>query len=105
MNQDFKLQSLLPSDSYLHHYFNVTQAYSERSIGPNVYFRNVDQSDVEVQNQMIDYIDELSKVKCFGAEAPFCWITDFRKILQESNNSALNECHLMIRLISYCKTQ
>ena len=45
-----------------------------------VYFRGVDQSDPEIQQQMRDYVDELAALPQIGEDAPFCWVRDFPTI-------------------------
>lgn len=45
-----------------------------------MYFRDIDQSDPEIQQQMRDYVDELAALPQIGEEAPFCWVRDFQTI-------------------------
>jgi hypothetical protein len=48
-----------------------------------VYFRDVDQSDPEIQQQMRDYIDELAALPQIGEDPPFCWVRDFCRLKED----------------------
>lgn len=47
-----------------------------------VYFRNVDQSDPEIQRQMRDYVDDISALPQVGQPPEFCWVRDMHSILE-----------------------
>ena len=52
-----------------------------------VYFRGVNQSDPEMQQQMRDYVDELAALPQIGEDAPFCWVRDFVELQDQIPNA------------------
>lgn len=78
--QEFRVTELLPDGSYVTSFFNVFQEYYSRSLPLFVYFRNVDQSDPDIQKQMINYIDELTELDNFDDDVPFCWVKDLPQV-------------------------
>jgi hypothetical protein len=47
------------------------------------YFRHVDQTNVTVQEQMLDFITDLSEIAAIDEAPPFCWFRDFQKFEEE----------------------
>ena len=78
--QEFQASDFLPEDSYASSFLYALENYFDQSLRFPVYFRNVDQSDPEVQEEMIQYIDALVGIPAFGAEPDFCWVKDFRRL-------------------------
>ena len=88
LRQEFVFTEVLPSDSYITPFFESFQDYSVRSsVVPFVYFRNVDQSDVEIQKQMDTFVTDLVGIDAIITEPQFCWIRDFRRYVAASSNS------------------
>lgn len=78
--QEFRVTELLPDGSYVTSFFNVFQEYYSRSLPLFVYFRDVDQSDPEIQRQMVNYVDELAELDNFDDDVPFCWVKDLPQV-------------------------
>lgn len=86
LKQEFQFKDLMPKGSYGVSYLTAMQRYTDRAIGPWIVFRDVDQSDELVQDQMLEYIDDLvANVDAFGEEPPLCWLKEFRKYLLTAN--------------------
>ena len=97
MEQHFNVAEYMAKDSYLTNIFSSLDDYSSVVRPMGVYFRFVDQMDAEVQQQMIDYVDELERLHQIGGAAnislsealesdevrPFCWVRDLPLIIQE----------------------
>lgn len=98
LGQKFSPTDLVSSDSYTIGFFDAQKNYDPRSLPVRITFRNVDQSDPIIQQQMINYIDELMTLKEFGGtdgvdytaekkqqqrEKQLCWITDLRRFATE----------------------
>ena len=52
-----------------------------------VYFRGVNQSDPDMQQQMRDYVNELAALPQIGEDAPFCWVRDFVELQDQIPNA------------------
>lgn len=88
LQQEFVFTEVVPSDSYITPFFNSFQDYSVRSsVAPFVYFRDVDQSDVEIQKQMDTFVTDLVGIDAILAEPEFCWVRDFRRYVAASSNT------------------
>ncbi|CAB9503372.1 Pick C1-like protein 1 [Seminavis robusta] len=80
--QEFNIYKILTRDSYVSAFFKSVDVYADRGfVVPSVYFRNVDQSDPEVQQQMQDYIDDLVKMDSITSQPPFFWLKHFQEFL------------------------
>ena len=88
LKQEFVFTEVLPSDSYITPFFESYQDYSVRSsVAPFVYFRNVDQSSDQVQQQMDAFITDLVGIDAIITEPEFCWVRDFRRYVAASSNT------------------
>jgi len=76
LRQDFDVIELLPNDSYLASYYKAQRAYaSTQQLSIGVFFRNVDQSDPDIQQQMNDYVDQLvDGLDAVGSPPEFFWL-------------------------------
>ena len=83
LRQEFDVTELFPDGSYCTDVLDKIQVYQERSLQVEIYFRNVNQSDPEIQDQMIAFVDEVAAYNAFGQQPPLCWVRDFR-LLKES---------------------
>ena len=79
LEQQFDFTDMVPQDSYLKSYYESMNSYTERAgVYTNAYFRDVDQSDPDVQRQMESYLNDL--VKDADVDPPiYFWVWDFRK--------------------------
>ncbi|CAB9506139.1 Pick C1-like protein 1 [Seminavis robusta] len=82
LKQEFNVEDYTPADSYLRGTLYSLDQYYSLTKPLEVYFRDVDQSDPEMQQQMRDYVDELAALPQIGEEAPFCWVRDFDQIAE-----------------------
>ncbi|CAB9497246.1 Pick C1-like protein 1 [Seminavis robusta] len=81
LRQDFKPTDFLPEVSYAGEYLDVMDLYSNRKLPILVHFRDVNQSDPQVQQQMIDYLNDLGDLPQVNSTPEICWVTDFQKLL------------------------
>jgi Niemann-Pick C1 protein len=89
LTQSFSFTDVLPNDSYLTDFFDALDDYTDRSsISHQVYFRNVDQSDKNIQEQMESYISDLVSMVDSILEPPgFFWLRDFKVFVNKSEDS------------------
>jgi len=79
LRQAFKFVDILPEDSYVTDFFDAFDDLTVRSaIAPQAYFRFVDQSRPEVQQQMDDYINELVDIDAIVEQPDRFWLRDFK---------------------------
>lgn len=80
--QEFNVTEMLPTDSYAKAYLEASDKYGQRGwIVPSAYFRNVDQSDPEVQQQMEDYVNDLVDIDAITTQPPLFWLRHFNHFL------------------------
>lgn len=90
LEQEFKFTEVVPDDSYVADFFDAFNEYTVRSsVSPFVYFRGVDQSDPEIQNQMENYIEELVSIDAIEAGPEFFWLRDFKRFVAENDFSGM----------------
>jgi len=79
LEQQFNYTDLVPQDSYVKGFYDSLQLYMDNPGLPvDVFFRDVDQSDPDIQNQMQAYLDDL--IKNGGAVEPvYFWLWDFKE--------------------------
>ena len=88
--QEFNVTEMLPSDSYAKAYLAASDKYGQRGwIVPSAYFRNVDQSDPDVQQQMEDYVNDLVGIDAITTQPPLFWLRHFKTFL--AVGSTINE--------------
>ena len=80
LRQEFEVTELLPRGSYVTSFLDAFDRYSSRALPIYAYFRNIDQSDDNMQQQMIRYMEDLAALDQFG-DPPFCWVRDVRELL------------------------
>jgi Niemann-Pick C1 protein len=90
LTQEFRVPDYVPQGSHVEPFFRTFEDYSTlfRQIG--VYFRNVDQSDPDVQMQMIDYVEQLSQLEQIGGPPGFFWVRDFADMATSQQAIDLN---------------
>jgi predicted RND superfamily exporter protein len=85
LTQNFKYSDALPDDSYITDFQVAYGAYTGRGlVYPTVYFRGVDQGNIEIQNQMIQYMSDLAGVDAIGDCQTAFWLTDFHSFVENS---------------------
>ena len=80
LEQSFETKEFLPDGSYAVAYLNAMQTYRESTIRLPAYFRNVDQSDPLVQDQMVSFLKDIVALPQFGVEPEVCWVNDLKKL-------------------------
>ncbi|GAX11141.1 hypothetical protein FisN_9Hh232 [Fistulifera solaris] len=77
LRQDFKFKDVLPSDSYITPFIQGRQDYTARShLLTYVYFRDVNQSDPVIQEQMTEYIDDLVEMEAITGPPDLFWLRE-----------------------------
>ena len=85
LTQDFKFTDMVPDDSYVKDFFDILDDYSARSaVAPDVVFRFVDQSDMDIQDQMEKYVSDLVALDEVVDPPPFFWLQDFKNFTNTS---------------------
>lgn len=79
LDQQFKSEDFMPRDSYVTGYIKASRDYGQEMISVGIYFRDVNQSDKAIQQQMRNYIDDLYGLSQVTEYPPFCWVRDFEK--------------------------
>ncbi|CAB9519465.1 Pick C1-like protein 1 [Seminavis robusta] len=87
LRQEFQVTELVPSDSYVVSFLDAFSSYRSRSLPVYAYFRFVDQSDPGMQEQMVQFIEDLGELDQM-ADPPFCWIRD---VLSYTENETIGE--------------
>lgn len=82
LKQDFSFYDLLPSASSTRSYLSSLENYGGVNGDVSLYFRGLNQSDLDVQDQMIDFIDQIASIDHIELK-PFCWVKDFRLLMDE----------------------
>ncbi len=78
LEQNFDFTEVVPDDSYITPFFDVLNTYTSRGGAiVEIYFRNEDQSSIEVQQQMEDYVNDLVNMKQIDSQPPYFWLRDF----------------------------
>ncbi|CAB9526468.1 Pick C1-like protein 1 [Seminavis robusta] len=76
LTQEFDIKDFFPAGSYATSAMLALEQYNERTLPISITFRDVDQSDSEVQKQMLEFIEELSELPALGEKPSGCWISD-----------------------------
>jgi len=86
LEQAFKPTDLVPDDSYVKNFVYAQENFNAQKVPINLFFRNIDQSNPKVQEQMMQYVDDMVALDEFESPPTFCWVRDFQ-LLQNSNQS------------------
>ena len=80
----FDFLSVLPKDSYVRRFYTTSSLYTN-SQGPDpmIYFRNVDQSDPKVWEQMETYVDEICSMDSVSQPPFYFWLRDYKDYIAE----------------------
>jgi len=80
LKQEFKATDIVSDDSYVKAFVEATEAFSSlEPVRSLVYFRNVDQSDPQIQQQMKQYVSELISMKTVAQEPDAFWLVDLEQ--------------------------
>lgn len=75
------------SDSFVTDFLEAGDKYSRRNtLAIRVYFRFVGQSDEAVQQQMLNYLEDLITMEAVAVPPEFFWLWDFRSFLNETED-------------------
>lgn len=89
LRQQFNYIDLVPKDSYLRKYYRALDDYTHRGgLYIYVFFRFVDQSDPEIQNQMQGYVQDLVQSKAIAEPPTYFWLRDFKEFVAEDTKLA-----------------
>lgn len=81
--QKFNLYDVLSKGSYVSDFFTAIDKYADRGfLVPRAYFRYVNQSDPEIQQQMENYVDALAEMKSMTGQPPYFWLRHFKQFLE-----------------------
>lgn len=102
LTQEFSLGDYVPADSYLKDVLFTLENYASVVRPMAVYFRDMDQADPNIQQQMINYVEDLEALKQISSSIdvdltgtdfegidevkPFCWVRDFTTLLDQYEN-------------------
>jgi hypothetical protein len=89
LEQFFDYRELLPTGSYVASFFDSLTDYTEDlAFRPEVFFRDVDFSDPEVQASMNKYLSDLTTLDSITELPTFFWLQDFTAF-ETTNEAAL----------------
>ena len=91
LKQEFDIKDLFPKGSYATKALTTMNKFQERTVSIEIIFRDINQSDPDIQQQMIDFIDDITALAPFGAPPPFCWVRDFKAMEDSSFMDALSD--------------
>lgn len=92
LQQEFDFVDAVPNDSYLKNFYGALDSYTTMDgVYGYAYFRNADQSHPWIQQQMLDYLDDL--VATGQVDEPvYVWVKDFHRFSEEqSTNSTFHD--------------
>lgn len=80
----FDFLSVLPKNSYVRRFYTASNLYTN-SQGPDpmIYFRNVDQSDPTVWEQMETYVDDICSMDAVSRPPFYFWLRDYKEYIAE----------------------
>jgi len=81
LTQEFVPADFLPQDSYAQSFLEASASYTTSRLRVATFFRDIDQSDPNVREQMIQFIHDLSNMPQINKAPDFCWVTDLDELL------------------------
>ena len=86
LTQEFDFTDVVPNDSYVTGYWdNFAELSTQGGVTTRAYFRDVDQSTPQVQDQMENYINDLVGIKAISHQPAFFWLRDFKQYVADNN--------------------
>jgi Niemann-Pick C1 protein len=84
LTQYFDFTKVIPADSYIQGWWTSYQDYYQANgVRAGVYFRDVDFSSKDIQDQMEAFVQELAAMPYAGENEPFSfWLRDFRDFVE-----------------------
>ena len=88
LTQEFKFTDVLPDDSYVATFWEAYRDLAAQSgVRMQVYFRDVDQSDAAIQDQMEAYVNDLiNDVPQVQDQEVFFWLRDFKSFVNRTSS-------------------
>jgi Niemann-Pick C1 protein len=88
LKQEFTIQLVLPQGSYVVTFLDSFEIYTSfGGLEATLYFRDMDQSTLEGQQAMENYLNDMVAMKEVSSQPDHFWVRDFRSFSQ--NNSAI----------------
>ena len=85
LTREFQTIDLLPSNSYLRVFWNNYGLYvSPGATTIEVIFRDVNESDPLIQEQMTDFVDDLVALPQISSQPTYFWVRDFQNFVNET---------------------
>ena len=85
LRQEFEYADVLPDDSYLADFYAARKSYAvANQLQVGAYFRFVDQSSTNVQEQMKDFVADLVEMDGVSGEPDFFWLREFETFVEET---------------------
>ena len=101
LRQEFEFTDVLPRDSYLTDFVQGREKYSTRKeMDMQVVFRNVNQSDPVIQQQMRDYVNDIVEMDAVVTAPSFFWLDDVERYANFSNIQDLDFNEKVDRFLS-----
>ena len=91
LTQEFEFSDVMPDDSYVTDFLDSLDEYTARStVAPYAYFRFVDQSREDIQQQMEDYVNDLVTIDAIEEQPEFFWLRDFKAFVAQDESGTLS---------------
>ena len=91
LTQEFEFSDVMPDDSYVTDFLDSLDEYTARStVAPYAYFRFVDQSREDIQQQMEDYVNDLVTIDAIEEQPEFFWLRDFKTFVAQDESGTLS---------------
>jgi Niemann-Pick C1 protein len=82
LKQEFYFTDVLPSDSYVADFWdNYNANTGGTGVAPYVVFRDVNQGDLAIQDQMVEYVNSIVAMDEVEGQPDFFWVRDFQSFL------------------------
>ena len=82
LTQQFVFTDVLPRDSYVIDFYEAYEQYTDKGdLSAGVYFRDVNQTDPSIQDEMMDYYQRLTDGD--DIEGLECWVPRYRDFLDQ----------------------
>lgn len=91
LRQQFNYVDMVPDDSYMKDYHQAQIDYTHRSgVYTYVFFRDVDQSDPAIQDQMMNYVEDLTNSGAIDHYPVYFWLPDFKEYVASNQDTLGN---------------
>ena len=100
LQQNFAVKDVLPKDSYFGDFLDAEQAYTEAAtVSANLYFRFVDQSDPDVQQEMFEFINHtVGEMPQISEPPAYFWLDHFQQFVNATEGAADLSFNLQVDL-------